>query len=117
MDQKADKGFLAAYLKLSRQELKEKVLRAEEILKCCTLCPRACKVDRPQVKKGSVKQGTGPLSPVIIPISEKRPLLWAAGGRAPFFSRAATSDACSARTGPSATSGRAVRCHLIHWPI
>jgi putative pyruvate formate lyase activating enzyme len=46
MDKKADKGFVAAYLKLSGEALKEKIHNAEEILKNCTLCPRSCAVDR-----------------------------------------------------------------------
>ena len=44
MDKEADQVFVAAYLKLSGVELNEKIRLAEEILKCCTLCPRNCKV-------------------------------------------------------------------------
>ena len=46
MDKEADKGFIAACLKLSKRGLKEKIRLAEEILKNCILCPRKCKVDR-----------------------------------------------------------------------
>jgi putative pyruvate formate lyase activating enzyme len=39
-------SFTPSYLKLSEEELKEKIHLTEEILKNCTLCPRSCAVDR-----------------------------------------------------------------------
>jgi putative pyruvate formate lyase activating enzyme len=60
MDKEADKGFLAAYLKLSSDELAEKIRAAEEILKCCTLCPRNCKVDRTAGELGFCRTGNRP---------------------------------------------------------
>ncbi|MEW6602805.1 MAG: radical SAM protein [Nitrospirota bacterium] len=88
MDQKADKGFIASYLKLSRKELKEKVLRAETILKSCTLCPRACKVDRTSGDKGFCKTGDRPLVSSFNPhFGEEAPLVGSRGSGTIFFSR------------------------------
>jgi len=88
MDQKADKGFIAAYLKLSRKELKEKVLRAEEILRSCTLCPRACGVDRTACEKGFCKTGDRPIVSSYNPhFGEEAPLVGSRGSGTIFFTR------------------------------
>jgi putative pyruvate formate lyase activating enzyme len=60
MDKEADKGFLAAYLKLSSGELAEKIRVVEEILKRCTLCPRNCEVDRTAGELGFCRTGNTP---------------------------------------------------------
>jgi putative pyruvate formate lyase activating enzyme len=52
MDKEEDKGFVAAYLNLSRKELSEKIQQAFDILKSCTLCPRKCMVDRTSGEHG-----------------------------------------------------------------
>ncbi|MBI5665306.1 MAG: radical SAM protein [Nitrospirae bacterium] len=88
MDQKADKGFIAAYLKLPRKELKEKVLRAEEILKSCTLCPRKCKVDRTDGERGACKTGDRPIVSSYNPhFGEEAPLVGSRGSGTIFFTR------------------------------
>lgn len=43
------------YLKLSEEEFNQKIEKAFEILKNCTLCPRSCKVDRTSGQKGSCR--------------------------------------------------------------
>ncbi len=88
MDQKADKGFIAAYLNLSRQELREKVRHAEEILKNCTLCPRECKVDRTAGEKGFCKTGDRPIVSSYNPhFGEEAPLVGSRGSGTIFFTR------------------------------
>jgi len=88
MDQKADKSFIAAYLKLSREELKEKILRAEGILKSCTLCPRACGVDRTAGERGFCKTGDRPLVSSYNPhFGEEAPLVGSRGSGTVFFTR------------------------------
>ena len=57
MDKEADEDCLAAYLKLSKNELAEKIRSAEAVLKSCTLCPRSCYVDRTAGEKGFCKTG------------------------------------------------------------
>ena len=60
MDEEADKGFIASYLKLSGEALKEKIRLAEEILKNCTLCPRKCEVDRTAGESGFCRTADKP---------------------------------------------------------
>jgi len=76
MDKEADKGFVAAYLKLSKKEIREKIHQAEGILKSCTLCPRACRVDRTAGERGFCKTGDKPFVSSWNPhFGEERPLV------------------------------------------
>lgn len=76
MDKEADKGFVAAYLELSREELKEKISLAEAILKKCTLCPRKCEVDRTAGEQGFCKTGNKPFVSSYNPhFGEEAPLV------------------------------------------
>jgi putative pyruvate formate lyase activating enzyme len=87
MDKEADKGFVAAYKKLSRKELSEKIKRSEAILKNCTLCPRNCKVDRTSGEKGFCKTGDKPFVSSWNPhFGEERPLVGRYGSGTIFFS-------------------------------
>jgi putative pyruvate formate lyase activating enzyme len=86
MDKEKDKGFLAAYLKLSKEELRERIHAAEEILKECILCPRSCKVDRTSGEKGFCKTGNKPFISSYNPhFGEERPLVGRHGSGTIFF--------------------------------
>ncbi|MCL4456878.1 MAG: radical SAM protein [Nitrospirae bacterium] len=77
----------AAYLKLSREELWEKVRRAVEILKNCTLCPRNCGVDRTSGEVGFCRTGDKPFVASWGPhFGEERPLVGRFGSGTIFFS-------------------------------
>lgn len=86
MDKEEAKGFIAAYLKLSTKELKEKIQQAQEILKNCTLCPRNCKVDRIAGKLGFCRTGDKPVVSSYNPhFGEERPLVGQHGSGTIFF--------------------------------
>ncbi|WP_353686496.1 radical SAM protein [Thermodesulfovibrio sp. 3462-1] len=51
----SSKAQNVAYLNLSDKEFNQKIEKAFEILKDCTLCPRNCHVDRISGKKGACK--------------------------------------------------------------
>ncbi|GAB4538384.1 MAG: radical SAM protein [Thermodesulfovibrionia bacterium] len=86
MDEKEAKGFVAAYLKLSRKELKERLNLAEEILKSCNLCPRNCRVDRTRGELGVCKTGDRPFVSSYNPhFGEERPLVGSYGSGTIFF--------------------------------
>lgn len=79
---------MVAYLKVSSQVLKKKVLEAEELLKNCSLCPRRCGVDRTAGEKGfcglldrSFVSSWGPH------FGEERPLVGRFGSGTIFFGR------------------------------
>lgn len=86
MDKKEAKGFVVAYLKLSRKELRERIRSAEEILKDCTLCPRNCRVDRTAGKLGFCRTGDKPFVSSYNPhFGEERPLVGRYGSGTIFF--------------------------------
>ncbi len=86
MDKEADKGFVAAYLKLSKKEVKEKICLAEEILKSCTLCPRTCNVDRTAGELGFCRTGDKPFVSSWNPhFGEEAPLVGRHGSGTIFF--------------------------------
>ncbi|MBM4145376.1 MAG: radical SAM protein [Nitrospira sp.] len=71
-----DNIFTPAYLLLPPGVLSEKVRKAEEILKECTLCPRQCKVDRTSGGRGFCKTGDKPFISSYGPhFGEERPLV------------------------------------------
>ena len=86
MDQKADKGFVAAYLNLSGKQLKEKIRQAEEILRSCNLCPRNCGVDRTSGERGFCRTGDKPFVSSYNPhFGEEAPLVGYHGSGTIFF--------------------------------
>ncbi len=86
MDKEEDKDFVAAYLKLSKDTLKEKIKSAEKILKNCTLCPRKCEVDRTAGELGFCKTGDKPFVSSYNPhFGEERPLVGRSGSGTIFF--------------------------------
>jgi len=88
MDKKADRGFIAAYLKLSGQSLKEKTSTAVELLKDCTLCPRECRVDRTKGEQGFCRTGASPYVSSWNPhFGEEAPLVGTHGSGTIFFTR------------------------------
>jgi len=86
MDKEADKGFVAAYLNLTSDELKDKIRLAEEILKSCTLCPRNCKVDRTAGELGFCRTGEKPFVSSWNPhFGEEAPLVGSHGSGTIFL--------------------------------
>jgi putative pyruvate formate lyase activating enzyme len=86
MDKEEDTGFVAAYLKLSRKERKEKIDQSLEILKSCSLCPRTCKVDRTAVETGFCRTGDKPFVSSWNPhFGEEAPLVGQHGSGTIFF--------------------------------
>lgn len=86
MDKEEDTGFVAAYLKLSRKERHGKIDRFREILKSCTLCPRACKVDRTAGETGFCRTGDRPFVSSWNPhFGEEAPLVGKHGSGTIFF--------------------------------
>jgi putative pyruvate formate lyase activating enzyme len=80
--------FKASYLALSRSGLQERLERAEEILRKCTLCPRACGVDRTAGEPGFCNSGVRPIVSSWGPhFGEERPLVGRFGSGTIFFSR------------------------------
>jgi putative pyruvate formate lyase activating enzyme len=71
---------------LRPDQLSDKVLEAEEILKECTLCPRTCKVDRTSGLKGFCRTGNKPFVSSWGPhFGEERPLVGRFGSGTIFF--------------------------------
>lgn len=86
MDKKEDTGFVAAYLKLSRNALREKIDRFREVLKSCTLCPRNCTVDRTAGETGFCRTGNRPFVSSWNPhFGEEAPLVGQHGSGTIFF--------------------------------
>lgn len=79
--------FTPSYHKLSSTEIWDKVKVAEDILKECTLCPRACKVDRTSGNVGFCRTGDKPFVASWGPhFGEERPLVGRFGSGTIFFS-------------------------------
>lgn len=78
---------IVAYLRLSHDELWEKVRLSEEILKRCALCPRNCRVDRTSGEIGFCRTGDKPFVASWGPhFGEERPLVGRFGSGTIFFS-------------------------------
>jgi len=78
--------FRAAYLRLSRKELWERVSCAEEILKECSLCPRNCAVDRTAGEVGFCKTDNKAFVSSWGPhFGEEKPLVGRFGSGTIFF--------------------------------
>ena len=79
--------FVPAYLKLSHDEIWEKVSIAAAILKECTLCPRNCKVNRTEGNMGFCQTKDKPFVASWGPhFGEERPLVGRHGSGTIFFS-------------------------------
>ncbi len=86
MDKKKDKGFIAAYLRLSKKAIRERIQQAEKILKNCTLCPRNCEVDRTAGERGFCMTGDKPFISSWNPhLGEEKPLVGRHGSGTIFF--------------------------------
>jgi putative pyruvate formate lyase activating enzyme len=86
MDKEADKGFVAAYLKLSPKKRQEKIDQSLEVLKSCTLCPRNCRVDRTAGETGFCRTGDKPFISSWNPhFGEEAPLVGHHGSGTIFF--------------------------------
>jgi putative pyruvate formate lyase activating enzyme len=74
-------------LKLTREAMQEKIERAGEILKSCTLCPRNCRVDRTAGELGFCGTGDQPYVASWNPhFGEEAPLVGHSGSGTIFFS-------------------------------
>lgn len=81
-------SLIGSYRALSREELWERVGRAEDVLTNCTLCPRNCGVDRTVGETGFCKTGDKPFVSSWGPhFGEERPLVGRFGSGTIFFSR------------------------------
>lgn len=79
-------GFRPAYKNLSRSEFDEKIERAGEIIRDCTLCPRLCHVDRTSGERGYCGTGDKPFVSSWGPhFGEERPLVGRHGSGTIFF--------------------------------
>ena len=73
---------------MPRAELQERVERAWEILRRCTLCPRECSIDRTKGELGFCNSGVKPFVSSWGPhFGEERPLVGRFGSGTIFFSR------------------------------
>ncbi len=82
-------SFVPAYIKTRDQGLlKEKIRQAYEILNACTLCPRACEVDRLSGEKGICQTAEHAiLSSYNCHFGEESPLVGEHGSGTIFFAR------------------------------
>jgi putative pyruvate formate lyase activating enzyme len=88
MDKEEDKGFIAAYLKLSKGALSRKVRIAADILEDCTLCPRECRVNRASGQMGFCGTLDRPVVSSFNPhFGEERPLVGRHGSGTIFLAR------------------------------
>jgi putative pyruvate formate lyase activating enzyme len=78
---------MSIYIETARKGfLKEKIYKAGEILKCCTLCPRKCLVDRLSGETGVCKTGTYAFVSSYSPhYGEEAPLVGRYGSGTIFF--------------------------------
>lgn len=80
-------AFIPAYLRMTPHELRERVMLAEELLTSCTLCPRACQVNRAEGETGFCETGDKPfISSWGSHFGEERPLVGRFGSGTIFFS-------------------------------
>lgn len=81
-------GNYPSYLALSASELEDKVNEAWQMLRSCTLCPRACKVDRTKGQVGYCKTDALPFVSSWGPhFGEERPLVGRFGSGTVFFGK------------------------------
>lgn len=80
------KGFIPAFQQLSRLELEGRILKAEAMLRSCTLCPRECRKDRTAGQQGFCRTGDRPfVSSWGAHFGEERPLVGRGGSGTIFF--------------------------------
>ncbi len=82
-------SFEPAYIETRNQGLlKEKIHQAYDILKACTLCPRACGIDRLSGEKGICRTGEHAIVSSYCPhFGEESPLVGKHGSGTIFFAR------------------------------
>ncbi len=82
----SDNDFIPAYLKLSKEDFRDKTQKAEAILKDCTLCPRNCRIDRTSEEEGFCRTGNKPYVSSWNPhFGEEKPLVGRFGSGTIFF--------------------------------
>jgi putative pyruvate formate lyase activating enzyme len=76
----------AAYRQLSHDELRQRAQAAIELLSPCTLCPRDCRVDRPEEDRGYCDTGNrARVASATSHFGEERPLVGSGGSGTIFF--------------------------------
>ncbi|MBN1932784.1 MAG: radical SAM protein [Desulfobacterales bacterium] len=80
-------SFEPVYIKTFQKGLlKDKIIKAYNILRCCTLCPRKCKVDRLSDQRGVCKTGKkAVVSSYQAHFGEEKPLVGRNGSGTIFF--------------------------------
>jgi putative pyruvate formate lyase activating enzyme len=77
-----------AYLKLTKDELTDRIQRAEEMLSPCRVCPRSCGSDRLRDEKGFCRTGRNAVLSSFNPhFGEEDPLVGRGGSGTIFISR------------------------------
>ncbi|MBF0338369.1 MAG: radical SAM protein [Nitrospirae bacterium] len=78
--------MVPAYLSLSPGDLNKRAMAAYDILKCCTLCPKQCRVDRLAGERGFCRTGALPfVSSYGAHLGEEAPLVGVHGSGTIFF--------------------------------
>lgn len=77
---------IPGYMQLGQDGLKKRRVKADQILKHCTLCPRNCKVDRVQNEMGICNTGRSAIVSSYSPhVGEEAPLVGRNGSGTIFF--------------------------------
>lgn len=83
---KTGSNFVPSYLKISKQELQDRIDKAISILSKCTLCPRECKVNREKGEKGFCLTGRyAYVASYNLHFGEEDPLVGTGGSGTIFF--------------------------------
>jgi putative pyruvate formate lyase activating enzyme len=77
--------FIPSYKKLSEEEFAKRLIRAEEILKSCTSCPRNCLADRTNRGFGTCQSGDKPIVSSYTPHFGEEPVLSGTSGTGNIF--------------------------------
>jgi len=78
-------NFIPSYKKISKEEFAKRLIRAEEILKSCTSCPRNCLVDRTNGELGTCQSGDQPIVSSYTPHFGEEPVLSGTNGAGNIF--------------------------------
>ena len=84
-DNNQPKVFIPSYKKISEEEFTKRLIRAEEILKSCTSCPRNCLADRTNGELGTCQSGDKPIVSSYTPHFGEEPVLSGTTGAGNIF--------------------------------
>ena len=77
--------FIPSYKKISKEEFAKRLIRAEEILKNCSSCPRNCLADRTNGELGTCQSGDQPIVSSYTPHFGEEPVLSGTNGAGNIF--------------------------------